>query len=159
MRGRILAASVSSTARRCLRAWYRACWRWPARSYSRTARGAFDRSGRGCEGRARCAKRTFRKRPLAATTLRQHARTRVVAATLHGGRHFLVGERFSAADLTFASLAGPVLLPAGCRASYPEVDEVPATMREEVLRLRETEAGRFAMRLFSQERVRSQTGT
>jgi glutathione S-transferase len=78
---------------------------------------------------------------------------------LNDGRHFLVGERFTAADLTFASLAAPVLLPAGCRAAYPEVDEVPATMREEVLRLRDTEAGRFVLRLFSQERVRSQTVT
>jgi glutathione S-transferase len=71
---------------------------------------------------------------------------------LSNGRQFLVGERFSAADLTFAALAAPVLFPAECRAVHPALNDVPAAMREEVLRLRETEAGRFALRLFSQER-------
>jgi glutathione S-transferase len=74
---------------------------------------------------------------------------------LNDGRRFLVGDRFTAADLTFAALAAPVLFPAGCRAAYPALDEVPATMREEALLLRDTDAGRFALRLFSQERVRS----
>ncbi len=59
--------------------------------------------------------------------------------------------------MALAVLAAPVLLPAGCCAAYPEVDEVSATMREQVLRLRSTGAGRFAVRLFSLERVRSQT--
>jgi glutathione S-transferase len=54
--------------------------------------------------------------------------------------------------LTFAALAAPVLFPAECRAVHPALDDVPAAMHEEILRLRETEAGRFALRLFSQER-------
>ena len=68
------------------------------------------------------------------------------------GRRFLVGERFSAADLTFAALAAPVLLPVECRAVQPALDAVPLAMREEVLRLRDTKAGQFALRLFSHER-------
>ena len=75
-----------------------------------------------------------------------------VGDMLGNGRRFLVGERFTAADLTFAALAAPVLFPAECRAVHPALDDVPATLREEILRLRETEAGRFALRLFSQER-------
>src|SRR4029434_9315361 len=71
---------------------------------------------------------------------------------LRDGRQFLVGERFTAADLTFASLAAPVLFPADCRAAYPTLDVVPVAMREEALRLRGTDAGRFALRLFLQER-------
>ncbi len=71
---------------------------------------------------------------------------------LTGGRRFLVGERFTAADLTFASLAAPVLFPVECRARHPPLDAVPAAMREEVMRFRNTDAGRFALRLFSQER-------
>jgi len=71
---------------------------------------------------------------------------------LSDGRRYLVGERFTAADLTFAALAAPVLFPAGGRAAYPTLESVPATMREEALRLRDTDAGRFALRLFSQER-------
>lgn len=71
---------------------------------------------------------------------------------LRGGRRFLVGDRFTAADLTFAALAAPVLLPAECRAAAPALEAVPATMREEILRLRDTDAGQFALRLFAQER-------
>ncbi|MBV8500942.1 MAG: glutathione S-transferase [Paucibacter sp.] len=71
---------------------------------------------------------------------------------LRDGRAFLIGERFTAADLSFAALAGPVLFPEGGGAAYFTLDEAPQSMREEVLRLRDTEAGRFALRLFSQER-------
>ena len=71
---------------------------------------------------------------------------------LGSGRQFLVGQHFTAADLTFAALAAPMLLPMECRAVQPTLDAVPAAMREEVLRLRDTDAGRFALRLFSQER-------
>jgi glutathione S-transferase len=73
---------------------------------------------------------------------------------LSDGRRFLSGERFSAADLTFAALAAPVLFPRECRAVLPPLDDVPAPMRDEVLRLRATVAGAFALRLFSEERRR-----
>jgi glutathione S-transferase len=79
-----------------------------------------------------------------------------VDARLADGRGFLVGERFTAADLAFAALAAPVLFPAGNRAAYPALEEVPAAMRDEVLRLRDTAAGRFGLRLYAQERDRSQ---
>jgi glutathione S-transferase len=78
-----------------------------------------------------------------------------VDGRLDDGRRFLVGERFTAADLTFAALAAPVLFPTGYRAAYPALDDVPAAMRDEVLRLRDTAAGRFALRLYLQERDRS----
>jgi glutathione S-transferase len=77
---------------------------------------------------------------------------RQVDELLSDERPFLVGERFTAADLTFAALAAPLLLPLGCRAVQPALDTLPLTMREEVVHLRDTEAGRFALRLFSQER-------
>jgi glutathione S-transferase len=84
---------------------------------------------------------------------RVHAVFRDVDARLQDGRRFLVGERFTAADLTFAALAAPVLFPAECRAAHPRLDAVPAAMREEVIRLRDTHAGRFALRMYSQERA------
>ncbi len=77
---------------------------------------------------------------------------RQVDELLSDGRQFLAGERFTVADLTFAALAAPVLLPAECRAVQPALDDVPAAMREEILRFRETDAGRFALRMFAQER-------
>jgi glutathione S-transferase len=77
---------------------------------------------------------------------------RDVDALLRDGRRFLVDQRFTAADLTFAALAAPVLFPAECRATHPALEDVPAAMREEILRFRDTDAGRFALRLFAQER-------
>jgi glutathione S-transferase len=71
---------------------------------------------------------------------------------LRDGRAFLVGERFTAADLTFAALATPVVFPVECRAVQPTLDEVPAEMREVILRMRDTDAGRFVLRMFAQER-------
>jgi glutathione S-transferase len=77
---------------------------------------------------------------------------REVDEYLRDGRRFLVGERFTAADVTFAALAAPVVFPAGYRAAYLTLEEAPAAMREEALRLRDTEAGRFVLRLYLQER-------
>jgi glutathione S-transferase len=78
-----------------------------------------------------------------------------VGERLGDGRRFLVADRFTAADLTFAALAAPVLLPDECRAVSPALDDVPGAMREVIQRLRDTDAGRFALRLFADERGRS----
>ena len=77
-----------------------------------------------------------------------------VGGLLSDGRQYLVGNRFSAADLTFAALAAPVLLPERGIAAYPNVDELPSTMREVVEGLRDTQAGRFALRMYAHERWR-----
>ena len=77
-------------------------------------------------------------------------------ARLADGRRFLVAEKFTAADLTFASLAAPVLFPDQCRAAMPALDDVPAVMHSEVLRLRDTVAGKFALRIYREERAVSQ---
>ena len=80
---------------------------------------------------------------------------REVDERLADTRRFLVGERFTAADMTFAALAAPVLFPVDCRATHPALEAVPVAMREEVLRMRDTGAGRFALRLFAQERAKT----
>jgi glutathione S-transferase len=71
---------------------------------------------------------------------------------LGDGRGYLTGDRFTAADLTFAALAAPALFPPGYRGVLPALDAMSTTMRDEVSRLRITAAGRFALRLFAVER-------
>lgn len=80
---------------------------------------------------------------------------REVDERLNDGRRYLAGGRFTAADLTFAALAAPMLLPPECGAAHPALGEVPAAMREEVLRLRDSAAGQYGLRLYAEERGRT----
>lgn len=75
-----------------------------------------------------------------------------VEKRLAEGRRFLVGERFTAADLTFAALASPVLLPRGYGAPLPSLDELPEPILNLIEEMRGTEAGAFAQRLYRDER-------
>jgi glutathione S-transferase len=76
-----------------------------------------------------------------------------VEQRLGDGRAFLVGGRFTAADLTFAALAAPVVLPAQCCSVQPEWAALPVAMQEQIAAFRASVAGQFALRLFAQERV------
>ena len=77
---------------------------------------------------------------------------REVGERLNDGRRYLVGDRFTAADLTFAALAAPAIFPARCHAVLPELAAVPAAMRAEIEGLRESAAGQFAQRMYASER-------
>lgn len=75
-----------------------------------------------------------------------------VGERLGDGRRYLCGERFGAADLTFAALAAAVLMPPGYGVPLPRPEELPAPMAATVAELREHPAGAFALRLFREER-------
>ena len=75
-----------------------------------------------------------------------------VAERLGDGRPYLCGERFSAADLTFASLAAAVLMPPEYGVPLPQPEELPAAMAATVRELRAHPAGAHALKMFREER-------
>lgn len=76
-----------------------------------------------------------------------------VSARLADGRPFLMGDRFTAADLAFASLAAPAVVPPEYSAWLPPVDAFPEPARKRILDMRSTPAGAFALRMFREERA------
>jgi glutathione S-transferase len=75
-----------------------------------------------------------------------------VSSHLSDGRPFLCGNRFTAADLTFASMAAPVLWPPEYGIKFPPLDDVPTCTRDTILQFRAHPAGEFALRLFREHR-------
>lgn len=88
--------------------------------------------------------------------LRSQQRLQEVVAELDerlaGDRQHLVGERFTAADLTVASLLAPVLFPEQYGSPLPEVEALPRGLRELVEQMRATSIGAHAMRLYAEQR-------
>lgn len=76
-----------------------------------------------------------------------------VAERLSDGRRLLLGDRFTAADLTFAALAAPMLLPERYGSPLPPLEAMPEATAREIRRLRAHPAGVFADRLYGEERV------
>jgi glutathione S-transferase len=73
-----------------------------------------------------------------------------VALRLADGRRFLVGDAFSAADLAFASLSAPLLLPDRYGTPLPRPADLPPSIREQIHLWRAHPAGRFALSLYDQ---------
>lgn len=71
---------------------------------------------------------------------------------LEDGRRYLCGDAFTAADLAFAALAAPVIVPPEYGTPLPAPDELPAEMAAGVRAFRAHPAGEFASRLFREER-------
>ena len=75
-----------------------------------------------------------------------------VGERLGDGRAYLCGESFTAADLTFAALAAPVLVPPEYGIPLPQPDELPASMANVVRELRAHPAGAHALRMYREQR-------
>jgi len=77
-----------------------------------------------------------------------------VATRLADGRPYLTGDAFTAADLTFAALFSPVILPGPDRygATLPPLELFSDEGRATVERYRAHPAGRFAARMFDAHR-------
>jgi glutathione S-transferase len=75
-----------------------------------------------------------------------------VGERLADGRPYLMGDSFTAADLTFAALSAPLVLPLGYGVPLPSVEELPARMADVVRSLREHPAGAHALAMYRTER-------
>ena len=71
---------------------------------------------------------------------------------LADGRRYLVGDRFSVADLTLASLASPILLPPEHPFGLPRPEEFAQDARAQIEAWRATAAGKHALRIYADHR-------
>lgn len=71
---------------------------------------------------------------------------------LAGGKTYLVGDTISAADITFAALAAPVLLPPEHPVMVSKIAELPIAMATVIKQLQSTVAGVYALRLYREQR-------
>lgn len=76
-----------------------------------------------------------------------------VGEILRDGRRYLAGDRFTVADLTFAALAAPILLPREHPMMQLPLELFPAAARDEIARWRELPAGQYGLRMYASERT------
>lgn len=67
---------------------------------------------------------------------------------LADGRNYLIGDKISVADITFASLAAPILQPAEHPIKSSDSQELPAEFVSKIKKLQETAAGKFVLNLY-----------
>jgi glutathione S-transferase len=82
-----------------------------------------------------------------------------IAARLADGRPYLTGDRFTAADLTFACLAAAVVLPPEYGVTLPQPDELPGPVREDIERFRAHPAGVYALKLYAEARPQRESAS
>jgi glutathione S-transferase len=75
-----------------------------------------------------------------------------VDGLLADGRKYLLGDRFSAIDITFAALAAPILQPPEHHIPPTPLDVLPDRMQTDIRKAQATPAGKFALRLYQEHR-------
>jgi glutathione S-transferase len=73
-------------------------------------------------------------------------------ALLGDGRRYFVGDRFTVADLTFAALAAPILLPSQYGAPMPPFDVFSSEAQKRIEVWRRSPPGQFALRMYAEHR-------
>jgi glutathione S-transferase len=68
------------------------------------------------------------------------------------GREYLCGDSFTSADLTFASLAAPLVLPEGYGWTMPTLADLPEDVRAEIDAFREHPAGQHVLDIYAKHR-------
>lgn len=73
---------------------------------------------------------------------------------LSDGRAFLCGDQISAADLSFAALGAPMVLPDNYFIPLPELSRLHNDLADDIRRYRERAGGQYILKLFKEQRVR-----
>lgn len=76
----------------------------------------------------------------------------MVSALLQDGRKYLTGDTLTIADIAFASISAPLILPQEFGGVMPTIDQVPDTLRQNIFEFRATDAGQFTMSLYQKDR-------
>lgn len=71
---------------------------------------------------------------------------------LSDNRSYLTGDTITLADIAFASISAPLVLPEECGSILPGINKIPDDYRNEVKALRETTAGQFILTLYQKDR-------
>ena len=75
-----------------------------------------------------------------------------VSELLSDERKYLVGDSLSAADIAFAAIAAPLILPEEYGGAQSDFNQIAEEYRQEVLSLRATPAGQFVLRIYQEDR-------
>src|SRR6201991_1116995 len=77
---------------------------------------------------------------------------------LKDGRKYLTGATLSLADIAFAAIAAPLVLPEEFGGAICRINQVPAAWRTDVIGWRDRPSGQFILRLYQEDRpvMRSQ---
>ena len=77
---------------------------------------------------------------------------------LSDGRKYLTGDKLTLADIAFASVSAPLIVPDEFGGVIAEIDDTPDELRNAINELRATAAGQFVLRLYHEDRpaMRSQ---
>jgi glutathione S-transferase len=78
-----------------------------------------------------------------------------VDARLAAKKDYLVGDRLTLSDIAFAVAAAPVVLPTNYGGPLPSFDEMPELVQTAVTEMRGRPAGAFALRVYGEQRERS----
>ena len=71
-----------------------------------------------------------------------------VGDRLADGRPYLTGDQFTAADLTFAALAAPMIMPPKHPTYVSGLGHLPRSMAKEIAACRQCPAGKFVLRVY-----------
>ena len=75
-----------------------------------------------------------------------------VNGLLADGRKYLTGSTLTMADIAFAAVSSPLILPEEFGGVVAQINDLPEELRKVVLELRETAAGQFVLGIYQEDR-------